>query len=176
MNNKYILTIVGIIAIIFFALFLSRVSYTKPEVIIQSLTSPTQTSLSEREYISKDLEFSITIPEEHKIIDEGSSFLTLQRDGNDIDIDRISTNYLQLTDYIENLEEKNNLDIEILQSLNVNQLPSMIGIIKANLTNSSEKIYFIKADTYRIYTISTSSPEAYDDLDKVAQSFRYIPD
>lgn len=116
---------------------------------------------------SSVMKFSIVSPKNYQIIEDLGS-VTINIDGGKILIGRNGTNFTNLQDYIEN--SRNSLKTRILdkKELTIDGLEAILGKVGA------EKYYFIYVDGW-VYSLSTSSPALFDDLDTIAQSFRYTP-
>lgn len=123
-------------------------------------------------YRSDLMKFSIDHPNNWSLI-EGQTQLTFTTIGGTILITRIATNFNDIDSYLDNLMTANKLILNNKEASTSNNLQMIKGEINEN-NNSTEKIYFIYADGW-VYTLSTTSPELYDDLDAIAQSFRYTP-
>ena len=102
-------------------------------------------------------------------IEESGNFITLTSDGGTIHIDRISTNENSIRAYIQKLREKNNINVQehkVQYFGNVEALETMI--------EDSELTYFLSPKLGRIFSLSTTSPDLYDDLEEIVQSFEYL--
>jgi hypothetical protein len=124
-------------------------------------------------HTSDTLDISFVLPENYTITESGN-FITLILDHDVINIDRIGTNYSDVTNHINALEKKNNLNI-----INRKIIAGKYDIIRTNIINPNnreddELVYFIYPDQWTIYTLSTTSPELYDDLEEIVQSFEYL--
>lgn len=124
-------------------------------------------SISLKEFKSSEMDFSIDLPENFNV-EEGSISIKLYSSNGEIWTYRNSTNFDNLTDYIEN--SRNNLGSRLTgrKSLTINGLQSVSGFI------DEEKLYFVYTDN-RVYILSTKNADLYSDLDQIAQSFRYTP-
>lgn len=137
-----------------------NVSYTAPSY------APSQPT-KERIYRSKTLKFSIVIPSIFQIEEK---FTTILLKNNDklIQINRSGTNFSTLDDHLDNLSKLNQLTFSDRQHASISNYDSVKGTI------GGEIHYFIYVDNW-VYSLSTSSPPLFPDLDKIAQSFRYAP-
>lgn len=157
-----LIVLVGLLAILLIAVYFDKVSnnsYNQSQVISNSNEA--------KMYKSKDLKISITVPFNFEIVENLGSLMLRTKDEN-ISIGQNGTNFNNLTDYI--LYSRNNLQSRMLdrRELTINGLEAASG----NVDN--EKLYLIYTD-YNVYHISTTSQELFDDLDKIAQSFKYTP-
>lgn len=122
-----------------------------------------------RTYESDSLHMTIWVPPEFSVEENlGSINLTNQK-GNKIVISGIGTNFDRLDSYLNDIIEKNNSTLEDKQNLLISNYPS----IKATIND--RRYYLIYKDNW-VYTFQAVSPSLYDELDQVAQSFRYTGD
>lgn len=122
-------------------------------------------------YKSDFLNISLAIPQKFKI-EENSTLIIARNNEGEIRISRRSTNYNNLNNYYESLMEKNNLSELSRETLKVSSLEA----IKSEVSGPgySDKAYYFYPTKWTVYSISTTSPSLYDELDQVAQSFRYL--
>jgi len=118
-------------------------------------------------YSSKFMKFSIEVPQNFTV-NERFATVTITSPEGKIIIDRNGTNYSDLDSYLDNLSELNKLEIRNKEKLEINSLSTIKAFI------GKEKVYFIYYD-YWLFPISTTSEELYDELDQIAQSFKYQP-
>ena len=112
------------------------------------------------------MDFSIIVPADYEVIEKLGSANIIADGENNILIGRNGTNFNNLDDYIKN--SRNNLEPRLLkrESMIINGLETVSGVV------NNEKIYFIYAQNV-VYTLSTENESLFDDLDQIAQSFRY---
>lgn len=123
---------------------------------------------------SKNLKFTINIPA-YLQIEEKFTTVILKSNNTQIVLSRIATNFENLEDYLNDLSIKNKLVIEDREVKTINNLNSVTANIKASVNrDKNEKVYFIYVDNW-IYSLTTDSESLYDDLDQIAQSFKYTP-
>lgn len=142
----------------------------------KTANTPTETALPVQEmktYQSDLLNFSIEIPNNWTLTELGLEVDFISPDGK-LEISRLGTNFSDINGYISDLISKNKTNFIEQNQIIINSLNSVVGTIRYNNGDPNKKIYFIYSD-YQVFTISTSSPELFDDLDTVAQSFRYTP-
>lgn len=152
----------GLLAIFLIAVYFSKLSnnYNNPATNTNNLK---ETKI----YESKDLKINITVPSNSEIVENLGSLIIKTENGN-ISIGQNGTNYSNLTDYI--LYSRNNLQSRMFnkKELTINGLEVVLGNV------DSEKLYLIYTD-YNVYHISTTSQALFDELDKIARSFKYTP-
>lgn len=125
-------------------------------------------------YSSQLLRFQITIPADFQVNEQYTN-LSLSRNNEEIIITRTASQFTHLEDYISSLESKNNIKINTLQKLEIDGLNSIKGsIMYTSPENLPEQVFFIFGNG-RVYTLSTSSQNLYDELDQIAHSFHYTP-
>jgi|SRR3989344_1150568 len=97
-------------------------------------------------------------------ITEGMNAIFLKNGIGEIRITKQGTNYSNLSDYLNGL----GITVNDSQTTEVNGFTAVSGTV------GNQKYYFILTNNW-IYSLSTSFPELYDDLDQIARSFRYVP-
>ncbi|MBI2338650.1 hypothetical protein HYU95_05720 [Candidatus Daviesbacteria bacterium] len=130
---------------------------------------PTSTKSAEETKIfkSKLMQFSVDLPNNYVAEERiGSAIITTPN--GEIYIDRNGTNFDNINDYIEDLEEKNRFAVSTKQSYKINNLETVAGII------DKEKAYFIYSNN-AVYTLTAKDKSLFNDLDQIAKSFRYTP-
>lgn len=167
-----LIILVGFILIVI-VYFLTRLPNSS-QPISSNYPIPTRAQNAKQIYKSKSLKFSIIVPSKFQI-EERFTELSIRDFQGNILVDRIGTNFDNLDDYLKNLEFKNKISIIDRKSGTIEALNSIIGIVRHPIGGGDDrKSYFIFSD-YAVYSISTSSPALFADLDKIAQSFRYTP-
>lgn len=122
---------------------------------------------SSKNYTSKALKLTISVPAKFQIQDNLGRILINAKNGQII-IVRASTNFESVIDYLNFIKAKNHFQLKEQQDIQINSYLAISGF------KNGEKIYFIYADGW-VYTLSTSSEALYSDLDQIAQSFKYTP-
>lgn len=117
---------------------------------------------------SKNLKFSIVVPANFQV-EEKFTRVTITAPDGLIYITRSGTNFSNLDDYLYDLENKNHFNLKNRQKFSRDSLTIISGF------KDKEKEYFIFVDNW-VYLLSTSSESLFDDLDQIAQSFKYIPE
>ena len=123
---------------------------------------------------SSIMKFSILVPKNFQVEEKFGSVKISTEQGS-IEINKNGTNFSDLENYLKDLSKKNQFELVNGESLNIAGLKSLKGDLKSSTNpDLNERIYFIYVD-YRVYSISTKLISLFDDLDQIAQSFRYIP-
>ena len=135
-------------------------------------TNSAQYSSQTRTFQSKNLQFSILIPKTAEI-KEGQTYVDIKIDQMLVDVTRNGTNFSSLEEYTKDFDAKNSVDINKMEPSIINGYNVISRQETAN--NTKHKIYYIFTTDGWVYTLSTSSESLYDDLDQIAQSFRYNP-
>lgn len=139
-----------------------------------SQSESTRSTQQTKTFLSKNLKFSINIPS-NLLIEEKFTTITLKNDDVKITISRNGTNFEKLEESINDLHQKNKTLMFNKTSLNINGLTAIKGVLNNPSGSSSrEFVYYIKIDNI-IYVLSTKDESLYNDLDQIAQSFRYTP-
>ncbi|MEK7518116.1 MAG: hypothetical protein AAB583_06260 [Patescibacteria group bacterium] len=172
-NNSFqflLIVFAGLLAILLIAVYFNKSSnnsYNQSQI--------TNNSNGTKMYKSKTLKFTIDLPSKFQVEEKFTTVFMKNINGL-ISIERIGTNYTDLEGYLRDLESKNRILIANKEELKVNDLHGIRGTITHPIShNIDEKAYFIYVDKWMVFTISTSSPALFGDLDKIAQSFRYTP-
>lgn len=165
-NKIYILII---ILVIFIGVFIFLKKPASQPITNNSIVS-TDTS---RKFYSKTLKFEIDVPAGFQVEDKYSTILLANSSGN-IRIGSIGTNYNNLEEYINDLGKKNKLEFKNKESLTINGLSAIKVIVHPINNNLDETTYFIYSE-YSVYHLSTEKPALYNNLDIIAQSFKYTP-
>ena len=156
----FIIFIAGVLLVVLFG-FLFQDSLSKNKTSLVS-TPP------QKIYKSDVLDFRINVPSSYSVIEDFNVATILNNDKSEITIDKIGTNFINVEEYVSNLEKLNDIKFINKDKANIDNYDSIVAFSE----DGKEKIYFIYADN-RIYTFSTS--DLYDDLDAIVRSFEYIP-
>ncbi len=167
-----IITIVAILAIVVAAAYKVRSG---------SIGSPTASPIESpntqefKIFQSKNLKFSIEVPVAFTI-KETVAQVELNKGNLTISISKNSTNFLNIREYVNNFDlKRSGLVIQNESAEKINNLDSLNRIEKFSVGPiEQQKIYYIYIDS-KVYSLSTSSPALYPDLDQIAWSFRYTP-
>lgn len=115
---------------------------------------------------SSTMNFSVVLP--IKVIAEDKLDLIYFRiDGEEIVVDINFTNYPDLTGHLSDPRNDLLARTSEIEKLTINGYEAMSGML------DGKKYFFIYVDN-AVYFLSTSSPELYDELDAIAQSFQYL--
>lgn len=132
-------------------------------------SSSPQSETNSEEYTSSFLGFKFLLPSGF-ISNENGNIIVLSSGKNTISINRVFGYSSSVEEYLADLSYKNDLLINNLYSkhgFNVTKINYGAGI--------PEKYFYIKnIDTDTFVSISTSSPELYDELEQIAASFEYL--
>src|SRR3989338_855795 len=147
---------------------------SKEEPIAIGITTPAASPVSQelKTFQSKFMKFSVELPNNFSAIDEPSR-ITIQSNRGQIYVNRNGTQFNDLGAYLTNFDQTTQLEISLDEKMTINDYETRKRITK-NPDIGTEKTYFIYIENF-VYKISTSFESLYDDLDQIAQSFRYIP-
>jgi len=178
MKNTKIKTNHGLIIIIVFIFLFGIVIYlaTNTNKTYEPQTSTGIASRSDAgNFKSKDLKFTITIPSLYTV-KEGQTYVEVLLNGViAFDIVRNGTNFESLDTYLKDFDIKKQLTIVTDEkTLTINGHQSVSRIETNTGSKIKQKLYYIYVDNW-VYSVSTSSPSLFPDLDQIAQSFRYTP-
>lgn len=159
-KSNVLFLVIVIAALAIGAVIYYKSSSSQPE----STKSAEQTKTFQSSSVMK---FTIELPINYKANEKFGS-VTINTDTRQILIGQNGTNFNNLQDYIKN--SRNNLDTRLTnrKNLKINGLDATFGFI------GEERIYLIYAEN-TVYSISTKSSSLFDDLDQIAQTFRYTP-
>ena len=173
-HHKYYLLAFLIISIgAYLFLFTSElISQKKPQKMIEVTAKPTKPIEipEEREYVS-ELGFKIIIPNGYNIEEVNNSLKNVIIK-KEINYERYLpiTNFDNIISFVRYLETKNNIKIKIENKLKINNYESAKGLIKYPISGRElKRTFFIMPDNWVVYTFSTSSPELYEDLEKIVR-------
>lgn len=121
---------------------------------------------------SSVMKFSINIPKNLEA-EENLGRVTIISQYGKIYIERNGTNFANLKDYLNDLDVQNKPKILEENQRLINNNQGSIRLIKYG-TGEIQKVIVIFSEGW-IYNFYTNSETLYDDLDQIAQSFRYTP-
>lgn len=171
---KLILTIlIGIIVILVAYFIVGNRQEFKLGQLYSPSSTPAATSQETKSYQSKNLKFEIKAPSEFEFSDN-LALVELKDNSGSIAVSRNGTNFSNLKDYLANFDSKRQLTASNTKELNINGLVSISRVVRFLPENKEQKSYYIYANNF-VYIISTADTALYDELDQIAQSFRYIP-
>ena len=122
---------------------------------------------------SQLMKFSIQLSNDFQI-EEKFTTVILSSSKGEILISRNGTNFKNLKDYLNDLDTKNKVTIVEQKTLSINDYEVFLRSEKYSGSEKMTKVYVIYVDNW-VFAISTTSESLYDDLDPIAQSFRYTP-
>jgi len=171
-NNKNIKTKHGLIILIVFIFLFGIVIYLAANAN-KDYTPETNSSTNTEEKTkifrsSSVMKFSIVVPSNYEVVERLGN-VTITTNAKEIYVDRSGTSFETLESHLDNLSKLNQLTILDKENLTINSLPAMKGTI------NGKKHYFIYGAPWTVYSIFTSFPSLFPDLDQIAQSFRYTP-
>ncbi len=139
-------------------------------------SSQQQTTPGLKAFQSSALEFVVELPTRYKV-EEGAGRIKIFEDGKaNIYIDRTATDWESLTEYFEDLKHRNSPKILHENTLSIDD--SDAQVVDYDYPESPESVqreYNIYVEGW-IYSIYTDSKILIQDLDRIAKSFKYIPD
>ena len=135
----------------------------------QSISTNPNSNENTQSYMAPgEQNYEIEIPLE-ATIEIGTSSTQVVVGENTIVIIRNGTNFTNLDNYLADLDMQNLKDVRSKEPFIID------GYNFVSRDLGSAKQYYGYVEGW-IYNFSTSSPELYDDLDQIAQSFRYLGD
>lgn len=125
-----------------------------------------QTSNKGNTYKSDFLNITFSVPEGFQAEENYTNIVLTSSEGS-ISINKTSTNFSTLNEYLVYIQNMNNFTLDGVEELTIGEKLAISGMI------GDEKITYIYPSRNVVYSVSTTSPDLYDELDQVAQSFRY---
>lgn len=118
------------------------------------------------DYSHPTMDFSITYAPGFEV-EEKNHQVTFFKGENKVLISSSSTNYPNLTSHLSDPRNDLLARASEVEKLTINGYEAMSGVL------DGKKYFFIYVDN-AVYFLSTSSPDLYDELDAIAQSFHYL--
>ena len=144
--------------------------------ISPTATPSTQPASATKEYRSEFMKISLQIPEDWQIEDGNIGINIIKSEGQKIGLARNATNWDNLTDYLyKDFDLKRTgltIESEAASRVEESQLIKRLEKFTAGPV-LERKVYYIYVNSW-VFTLSTSTPALYDDLDLIAQSFQYF--
>ena len=164
MKRKLILTIFAVFLVaIYWILFTQNIQKNK------SITPPTNKSSF---FTSPYALFNINYPSYFDIeYDETITILKDSSNKGEIIINRNGTNFTDINSYLSDFDLKRTVKTQPCPSIHTQYIFFCRLETFENL-QITQKIYYLQISTW-VYTISTTTPELYDELDQIVKSFRY---
>lgn len=168
---KFLLPVIIVVLIVAAGYFVAN----QKTIPLGKSPSPSPMSQELKTFKSKIMKFTISVPSSFQVREE-ATFVDLEDKGAKINIGKNSTNSNDVNDYVKDFDEKRiGLEVEDQEALKIATLDVIKRIEKFIAGPIREqKIYYIYTEN-KVYSISTTAESLYDDLDQIAQSFRYIP-
>lgn len=163
------------IALTLFALFLigAYALLFKQSARLAVIKLPSSLTEQSNTYTSEVLDISFLVPEGFEI-EEIQPVVYLRSDKGEVSITK---NNLDMNDFglfIEQYDERRNINVLSSIKLKINGYQSYKRVMQFSGIDRIQKSYFIFPDQWVVYTLSTTSPELYDDLEEIVQSFKYL--
>lgn len=166
-GNKLVLVIFAfLLAGMYIVLFkqLATLKYVNPS---SSAIERTNT------YTSNILEMSVTVSDGFEV-EERHPVVYLQSYRGEITITQNNLDVDDFDYYIKQYDERRDVNILSSKQLQIGDYEAYERVMEFNGVDMTQKSYFIYPDQWVIYTISTTSPALYDDLEAIIQSFEYL--
>lgn len=166
----------NIIILTFVVLVLGAVLYSKvnkssiPPPVSQSNTA-TSSGVQTKIFQSTDLKFSIQLTSNMTVKDLGIS-VNLYSPNGEIKVSRNGTQYPSLKSHLDYFDSLRGVYEIESKDIILDNYPALRRL--ENSPDGKRLAYYVMVDS-AIYTLSTSSPALFGDLDKIAHSFRYTP-
>ncbi|QQS38733.1 hypothetical protein IPM62_05100 [Candidatus Woesebacteria bacterium] len=122
---------------------------------------------------SNVLNFSIVVPSEYDVTESVAS-VDIINSNNKISIIRNSTNHANLIDYLSYHDSLRNIENTLTIEEMIDGYESAARISHYTDIDKHVKSYFIFINS-DVYILSTEDEEMYEDLDRIAKSFKYLP-
>lgn len=120
------------------------------------------------------LKMSVSAPKNYRT-EEQITFVDLISEKGKINISRIATNLNDIASYLQDFDSKRKIRVSSKSNGRISNLAYVERVEDFDGGPiTKQKVYFIYVDGW-VYSLSTSSPALFDDLDTIAQSFRYAP-
>ena len=141
-------------------------------VFLYSFSKPDNVGDQTTARVSSNLKFTVDATNDFEEADTGIIF-TLKNNEGEITVIRNGTQFGNLESYLKNLDSGPGYNVQDVDSMKINNLDTVSRV--ESTSNNKYKIYYIFVNN-AVYNLSTSSESLYDDLDRIAQSFRYTGD
>ncbi len=137
-------------------------------------SQPTSTKSAEqtKTFQSKTLKFTIILADNFQIEEKPGRVDLLNPNGKAY-IDRNTTNFSDINEYLKDLDMHNKVKIIENKQIAINNYSANLRRITLG-SGETQKVYTIFIDGW-IYSIYSDSDSLYSDLDQIAKSFRYTP-
>jgi len=137
----------------------------------EHIQAPSET-VSTKTFNSETLNVSLQIPNKSSIEELGATIdFKFDNKNSTINLVRSGNEFNDFGEYLQHMDENNQVKVIEEKRLSINGYQVARRIIKVS-ENENLLSYEIAAGN-AIFSLSTSSPSLYSDLDQIAQSFRY---
>lgn len=120
-----------------------------------------------------NLRFSIKLPQNFdKVI--GVQNVNLMTTGGRITVGRTATDSDTLTDYLNRFDSQKNVDVKDEKTLQIDGYDAVTRLEYYRASGLEEKVYDIFVNGW-VYSFTTSDKALYNDLDRIATTFTYLP-
>lgn len=166
-NTILVVCVFSVLIVVFFLFYY----FNQHRISASFLTSASPiVKENSQEFVSNVLGFSVIIPEGF-LVKSKVTTVVIYQGGSKLSINRVANNFNNLTDHINTLKRNNKLTFRnLVKSESSNPEEMIIDIIEGDVI---EKSYFIYFSPW-VYSISTTEPELYDELEEVVASFKYL--
>lgn len=147
--------------------------YLRPKQVIAP-ESINNFSQEMKEYKSDFLDFSVSFPSKFQV-EEDMTFVNFISSEGIINVSRNGTDFYDIQSYLQDFDLKRNIQVTSEDGENIQGINGVRRIEKFNSGPTERHLAMYFYINNSIYAISTSSEELYDELDQIAQSFRYTP-
>ena len=107
------------------------------------------------------------VPKGFEVKDQGILINLANNIEGNITIGRSGTNYNSIEDYFGFIRERNNFGDVLFSKAPSSKYQILHGKIQQS------KLYLVYVDHW-VFSLSTTSPDLYDDLEEIVQSFKYL--
>ena len=166
-HRVLLISLIGLFITMYVVIFQNKYAKTDDQ------SPSTQIETNPNEYTSSFLGFKFLVPVKLQPNESGNT-IKLSNDESVISITRLFSYFDSEKEYMDYISELNNYKYSIRETDN-----NGFYIVIINLeseTNPNETSYIKNIDTDTFVSISTSSPELYDELEQIAASFEYLGD
>jgi hypothetical protein len=167
--QKILLVLVAGLLIIVFALFSRQQLQSEKETV-----SPTSFPRNMQTFYSMLWSFSIEVPDSYQILEKNTFIELFKNDGKKITVVKNGTNFDNLEDYLQEFDSRRKIRSSDEKMLRIDNMDAIVRIDTFPDVGVTQKAYYIYTG-YMVYILSTEDTQLYNDLDQIAQSFRYTP-
>lgn len=121
---------------------------------------------------SRSMNISFEIPSGSMLEDKFAS-VTIKKNNSEILISRNGTNFNELDSYLSDLHEKNRVMVIKSENLKIDGYESVKQMLSNKSGEENSRMTYFVFIKPRVYILSTTSEDLYDELDQIARSFKY---